>query len=325
MILLLLAACGGQTDRIETLDALASWAQAQYDHFAQEATAFADGIDCADPQASQDAWMSLRGVFKRTELIQFGPIVEPPRLGPPLDTWPARPSAIEELIASDDPLDAPSFQNKGSVVRGMPPTEWSLWADPALTDPRNCEYLADAAGDLAHNANLLATEWRENWAPRLSAPTTDDPMYPGTQFVLDEWVNRTVFTIENIRKDKLGKPLGDAAGGEPQPDTIESPYSERSLADAIDALDGVADVLTVPSGLLDLTKKDDLGENIRGLLDDARAALNAVPEPLSLAIVDHRDRVVAAQDALLALQVGLQVDLAQALNVTIAFNDNDGD
>ena len=37
------------------------------------------------------------------------------------------------------------------------------------------------------------------------------------------------------------------------------------------------------------------------------------------------EAIVAAQEALRALQVTLQTDVAQALDVTIAFNDNDGD
>ena len=61
------------------------------------------------------------------------------------------------------------------------------------------------------------------------------------------------------------------------------------------------------------------------LLETSQTRLAEVPDPLEQTIVVQPEIVSRAQEALLALQIGLQVDLAQALGVTITFNDNDGD
>ena len=61
------------------------------------------------------------------------------------------------------------------------------------------------------------------------------------------------------------------------------------------------------------------------LLETSLERVKEIPEPLEQAILLDREIIARAQEALLALQVAVQVDLAQALSVTIAFNDNDGD
>ena len=68
-----------------------------------------------------------------------------------------------------------------------------------------------------------------------------------------------------------------------------------------------------------------LAASIDDQLADAMAKLDAIPEPLESAVTEDPGAIVAAQDALQALQVSIQVDLAQDLSVTITFNDNDGD
>ena len=66
-------------------------------------------------------------------------------------------------------------------------------------------------------------------------------------------------------------------------------------------------------------------EDIDALLSTSATRLAEVPDPLEQTISLEPELVVRAQEALLALQVAIQVDLAQALGVTITFNDNDGD
>jgi predicted lipoprotein len=140
------------------------------------------------------------------------------------------------------------------------------------------------------------------------------------------------FTLENMRSMKLGRPLGDRSGGEPRPQYVESRFSGRSLTDCRDALRGVRDVwdgdgdATEARGISDLLDDSgELTEQVDGLFDAAEARLGEVPETLEDAVVGDPAPAVAAQDALRDLQIGIQIDLAQALGVTITFNDNDGD
>jgi predicted lipoprotein len=342
--LLLLLACRGGADTApvivdytDVLTVLAEdFALAHYTSFSQRAGELSQAAAalCKEPTeptltAAREAWWSARTPWKNAEIINFGPVVEyPERLGPKLDDWPANDAAIEALVLSDDALD---FSLMGSATRGLPVVEYLLWqgGEEALSmlaeTPRRCAILSGAAADVHDNAVLLVDLWQNTWIPQVTVPSSvEDGFYETQQEVLDEWVNRMVFTVENIRAEKLGKPIGDCSGGEPQPDTIESRLSGRSLTDALDALDGVQGLWeTGVRGLVD----DDpaLVDSIDALLVESRSRLAAVPEPLEDTAALQPEVIGDVQEALLALQVAIQVDLLQALGVTPAFNDNDGD
>lgn len=333
--------------RAEVVLALADpLAQGHYADFATladalhaEATALCAAPDAAALADAQAAWWAAKAPWGRAEVIQFGPVVEyPERLGPKLDDWPVSAEAVEALIAGDGPLDVAAFGLMGSATRGLPVVEYLLWPaeDDALSallaTPRRCEALVGASGDVAQSAARLAAVWREDWAARVGRPSPGDgDAYDTVQDALDEWVNRLAFTAENIRGTKLGAPVGDKTGGEPQLDLLQSRPSGRSLTDARDALAGVQDVWTggdgdAPLGVRDLLRDDPtLSAQIDALLAASDARLAELPEPLEDTILLQPELVARAQDALLALQVAVQVDLAQRLSVTITFNDNDGD
>lgn len=295
------------------------------------------GPDATALASARDAWWAAREPWKQAELVQFGPVVDyPERLGPKLDDWPVRADSVEELVAGDGGLELDDFDAMGSATRGLPVVEYLLWerGDDTLValtdDPRRCAVMAGAAADVARNAALLAELWRTDWVDRAGSPdTATEDLFGTTQDAIDTWVNRMAFTVENVRTTKLGKPAGDSAGGEPQPDTIESRASGRSLTDAADALAGVRAAWqggeAWPGVTALLADDPDLATRLDGLFDDAATATAAIPETLETSVTASPGSIDDAQDALQALQVGLQVELAPALGVTITFNDNDGD
>ncbi|MEN0064070.1 MAG: imelysin family protein [Myxococcota bacterium] len=322
-------------DLAPALNTLATrFTQSRYDAFANEtanlaqaATDLCGTVDANGLQAVRTAWWDARKPWKETELVKFGPVEElPERLGPKLDRWPVNVEDIEALVAGTEPVDADSFQSRGATLRGLPVVEALLWSqgdktlDAYMADDRRCQTLAGATGDVAANAAELAELWREPWTPRLTTPS--ERPYQTEQDVLDEWVNRMAFTVENIRSTKLGKPLGDDNGGTVDPTLLESRFSGRSLADARDALAGVSEVWsTVRTLVTDEALVADLDQTVATVEE----RLGEVPEPLIETLVVQPEIVVRAQEVLRTLQVAIQVDLAQNLSVTITFNDNDGD
>ena len=348
--LLVLGACGPDPDtalRETVMEAVATEvALGQIKDFEAKSKLMADAAAdyCAQPDsleqlsAVRNAWWEAKGAMKRFEIIQFGPIVEyPERIGPKLDDWPVNASAVEDLIEGEAALAVDDFSRMGTATRGMPVVEYLLWSrgDDSSAffsgSTRACEALIGSSGDVSRSSALLTEVWSEQWVGRLTDPADHpDDAYASSHDVLEEWVSRMSFTVENIRKDKLGKPVGDAAGGEPQPDILESRYSQRSLEDAVDALLGVLDVWSggewSERGVLDLLEEDWDGlASTTSLFEVSLQRTREIPEPLEQTINDEPEIVARAQEALLALQVALQVDLAQALSVQVGFNDNDGD
>jgi putative iron-regulated protein len=339
-VIWLLMGCTGEDPTLlqeQVLGDLASgFGSVQYAALAEDSQALADALTaaCSAPspetlERAQQAWWAARTPWKRAEVIRFGPTVEyPERFGPKLDDWPVNAIAVDALLEEETALD---FEAMGTATRGLPVLEYLLWSADPLAQGRPCEVLEGAGQDVANNAAALSHLWDERWVPWLSDPFEN----PGGPWVLsqngvDEWVNRLAFSAENVRGTKLGKPAGDQSGGGLFLAGLESRYSGRSSQDARDAMDGVALVWSGTQGrrgVRDLVLEDPvLAEQIDTLMAQCQQDLAALPEDLEAALLaDERTELESAQDCLLALQVGIQVDLAQALGVSIAFNDNDGD
>jgi len=293
---------------------------------AQAAETFCAGPGDVEPVRA--AWQGARSAWKQVELFAFGPqVAYPARLGAAIDFWPVRPDTIEALLASSEPLDA--LAGRGAAERGLPVIEYLLYGPQAdFAQPRRCTYLLAATEDLAQSTAALRDAWEPEAGGFAHALTDPGEVFAGPQEALSEVVNRLWFALEDIRKDKLGAPLGPATGS-PQPDKAESQFAGRSLADIRDVLASIERVVFGPAGDGGLSVHPALtparDQALRGALDHAFTALAAVPEPLTQAIFDNPVAVVAASDALKDLQRVIQVDVIGAMGLNVAFNDNDGD
>lgn len=306
---------------------------------------------CAAPSsealaAARAGWQAARGAWKRMEVFAFGPYTAyPERLGPNTDFWPVRPERIAEVMADGEPLTTDTLAGRGAAARGLPVIEHLLYAEVAGPDAfaaRRCEYLVAATGDLVGLGEAMHRAWHpehRGYAGALTAPGTAPGTAPiagaetfdDVQAVISEVVNRMAFTVENIRRDKLGRPLGETTGGDPQPAKVESPSSDRSIEDIRDALHTVLTLYTGVDGALGLAHHprvlaaDTLDPSFRGAFRRADAALLAISGPLDEAIFDDPASVAAASEALATLQRVIQTEVSAALAVSLAFNDSDGD
>ncbi|MEZ4269472.1 MAG: imelysin family protein [Myxococcota bacterium] len=298
-------------------------------------------LNAADLGLARDAWWAARAPWKQAEVFGFGPYSEEPvRLGPKIDFWPVRADAIDALLASDAVIDDALVATLGATQTGMPVIEVLLYAhgddaDWLAADPRRCAYLTGLTADL----RVHATEIRAAWDPEagaylnhLTEAGRQDDAFSTLQMALAEMVGRMAFTVENIRNDRLGRPVGLTSGGTPQPAKAESQSSGRSIEDIRDALRGVAllfDGGDAPGaqgldGYL-IERERPFTKRMATALAAAHAALDAIPGPLTEAVDSAPESVIAAIAALGDLQRLIQVDIANALSVTVGFNDNDGD
>lgn len=314
---------------------------------ASEALATASASFCEAPDeasftTTREAWKQARFAFKRMEIFAFGPhVAYPERFGPNIDFWPARETTIEGALIGEDELSAEKLGASGASLRGLPVIEYLLWSagDDTLAafaeNPRRCTYLVAASGDLANLASGFEDAWSRdggNFLDELIAPASvEDGMYMNTQEAMSEVVNRMGFTIENIRRDKIGRPLGDETGGEEQPRKVESYYSGHSVQDIhanLDMIDLLFHGDEVAKGLAShprLVERQDLVATFDKHLTASRDALDAIEAPLSEAVLQEPERVRAAHVALGELQTLIQADLIGLLSLTPSFNDSDGD
>ena len=307
-----------------------------------QSQAFCQAPGAESLEAARQAWWAARAPWKRSEVFAFGPYSdEPQRYGPKIDFWPARPDTVEEVLAGTDPLTAETAAGMGAAGKGLPAIEYLLYQPGTdvvaafSATPRRCEYLLAITADLVVKARDLKAAWdpaQGNFLGKLTQAGKTSTPFESLHEALGEVVNRMGYTLENIRGDKLGRPLGTTSGGAAQPDKVESPFSGRSLEDIRDNVRGIermyfGDAAQGEAGLEAylVQRGKSFAQLMRRQLDASFAALGAVPEPLTEAIVNDRASVQAAIDQLGALQRAIQVDVINALSLSVGFNDNDGD
>ncbi|MCA9645570.1 MAG: hypothetical protein KC492_32995, partial [Myxococcales bacterium] len=204
---------------------------------------------------------------------------------------------------------------------------------------RRGDYLKALAGELVRVAEQLLDAWRAGFAVEISEAGLDHvELFPTLPAALGAMVQKAAVLVEMIRGDKLGKPLGDAAGGVAQPDKCESQYSGDGMQDILHNLDGVSGLLfgqpsdeaTARPEVLGLSTyltrlKPELAGRVRATFDAAVAACLNVEQPLTHAIEHAPSGVRSAADALGDLQRVIEVDVLGALSVSVGFSGNDGD
>lgn len=290
--------------------------------------------------AVRDAWQAARAPWKQAEVMAFGP---QDRLSAAIDFWPARVDTIDEVLAGDADLTVEgALEQQGAAARGFPAIEVLLYAagdaDATLatfeTGPlaqRRCDYLVALTQDLVGNAQAVHALWRDVFADELALRAPG--RYEDVRTAFGDLLSTLVYTVETIRDVKLGKPLGLASGGTPQPELVESRFSQRSVEDARDNLRGVEAVFTGRYGSHE-------ARGVAFLLEETHPEMNAVfamhaersmqalaaIEPSLGEAVEHDAAFVQnAIDVLRDLVVFLRVDLGQALAVTVTFGGTDGD
>lgn len=299
---------------------------------------------CSAPDAEhldvvQLLWMQLRAPWKRLVALPMGPLVDDGYQSA-IDFWPARTSSIEGGLASGATTQA-DIDALGVASKGMPAIEYLLW-DPLGGDAAilalyaapggsaRCSYLQLVADDVALRLGELDASWRDagGYGEQLQQ-AGDSEAFPTLARAIDLILNAMIAGLHDIDEPELGKPLGEDIGAV-QPDLVESRFSDRSLLDARDALDGFARAYLGSEDAPGLTivvagKSASVDRRVRDALEAAEQALAAVPEPLRTALVDAPEQVVAARDAVRELRRVLSTEVASLLGVTVSLSDNDGD
>jgi predicted lipoprotein len=292
--------------------------------------------------AARSAWRAARGAWKRTEAFRLGPS-EHLRTRARVDWSPIRPDRIEEAIAGAAAFTSADIDALGSNLVGSLALEYLLFdADggsagvlAALSGASRRSYLTALAVNLAVQAAALRASWEPaggNFGEELVNAGLIGGAFATLKAAVDELVNRMVFTAETIEEVKLADPLGINRGG-PDPTRLESARSGSSRADILDELAGLRlvyrarAVLRVGAGIGSATRDVSAAADAQaaGLIDEAIAAVRAVPAPLAATLVTHPDLVEDAYLAVQAMRRSLVLDVVPALGVTLTFGGTDGD
>ena len=286
--------------------------------------------------------------FKLAESFAIGPHTDsPPRLGPLVDAWPAEEADVEALLASSDALDPMSFELRGNRVQGFAALDYLISGDEttlgAFRDEsgalRRCDYVVGSAGRIRAVMDQFVTAWGEGDEGHGGELAHGGGRYGGDiATAASVLIEQMVYTIENARELKVGKPFGKRDEGVLQPEQLEVPYGEHGLASVRAALISARNVYrgeyenaegTLATGMgiraWLLARNPDLDPVVEEAFADAITSTNAIQPSLEQALSADAATVEAAYQAIKELQLVLAVDMAAALSVTVTFNPTDGD
>ena len=310
---------------------------------------FTQSPSTATLAAAQDALKETYRAWQKVSLYEFGPAEKVAlRLNVNNATVTFAPDfpGIENDIASGSwNLDFYSSLRK----KGLPALDYLLFSGDspeeilaAYTTAEHAaarkEYLHDVTDQLAG----LALEVYNGWAPEggnyLGEFTTTTGSAAGSPLSL--LVNQFNEGYEISKNKRLGIPAGTkSTDGSPIPLAVEAYYSGISLellqlnlqnveavfrgeANGTDGpgLDDYIDAIYEAGNI-----QDDLTAIILDQFQKIHQAVNALPAPLSAAVVNAPDKTATAYDEMVQLVQYTKTDMPQALGVNISYYDNDGD
>lgn len=321
---------------------------ASFTRLAASSTAFCIDRSAARLADVRSAWRDAIGAWLEVSVIDFGPIKNA-NYELRIEFWPDANNnvarSVEQLLARTEPITEEFLANQSVAAQGLSAIEalafdvdgdaLARFQDGALGD-RRCDLLVAASSNLRTIGGELAHAWHpdgENWLDQLVLAGRGSTAFASRDAAIEEVVNDLVAAVEVTKNSRVTSPFGDSAA-QAVPTRAESYRSGNSLANIGHVLAGVRRVFQgeVSAGYAfdNYLREIDDRELTRQLLtaaDDSQTLVENLPAPLTDAIRDdsQRPQVQKLIDALTVLTRLIKNDLASEMQVTIGFNDNDGD
>lgn len=274
---------------------------------------------------AQASWTAADLAWQKTRASGVGPALDD-RLMSDIG-FAARPTVVDDLLESGDPVDAPSIADQGSAARGLYASEILLFGEGsevlATADGlRRCEYARSVATNAQEAADAVTKQWVDGDATERFVAGLDGGPQSTVALVLNEVSHR----LDEL--DTMGlRDMAEAKSAEDlDPSRLGGPADQR-LAERKALFEGIsATIGNGKSGISALVGAHDTGTRDRLLAanDEASAAMAALPDSVTDAY-DDPAAIKAASEAVAKLKVLVSTEVASKLGVTITFSDSDGD
>lgn len=287
-------------------------------------------------RATADAWNEIALFNMDLRLTSYHNQVYKP---------PANYDFIDAIMTGDDEISEAFVDGIGSTSKGLDALEYVIF-DPdkapaeivaAFADERRLDF----ALALAQNIQRKAGEIRDYWSPegrdygrRFVKADQEGGVIQGAINML---ANKMFTSVQTDLEMWLGEPAGITLDGAPRPELVESPHARHSLRHIAHRLIGLQRLFNGGAEDDDLGFDDYLdflgAESSDGALSNAinqrfntaLESIDAIDEPLALAVAERPDEVAALYEALRQLQILLRADMKSQLSILITLSDRDGD
>jgi predicted lipoprotein len=335
LLLALPAAAATVEQEAATQRLLAEWAVSpllsNVQRFAERSAALAPAFNrlCSAPgnaaqlKAARAVWQQAYLAWMPVANFNWGPTALR-RTGRQLAFRPARPELIQAAIAADAGRKVEAWDKIGVPAKGFAAMEQLLHKDSAkLKQPAACAYLVRLGTEAGDEARGLAADWPAFAAELKHAGYSSSIAYPKASAALSEMVNLLIAASTELGEKTLGKI------SKQKQDAVLGVNSGSGRALVAAQWTGLATVVAGSNnqgGLATLLEaayeKPVLARQLRDVIAEGRQAIAALPANLGDAKPAALER---AHAAVAKLQDLLETPTAQALDLTVSFNESDGD
>ncbi|GAB3242439.1 imelysin family protein [Chitinimonas naiadis] len=278
--------------------------------------------------AARRAWQQTYQAWRAVESLPSGPILSR-RTAWQIDVWPAKPAKVEEAVRLVE-KDAAIADSVGAAAQGLPALEYLLWGDDRaqaqlgrLQFRQRCEYAAALATEIATESDGLLKEWQSYAATPLD--------HDAGRQAFEEGVNLLAASLEALRDKKLAH-LGSAKQSKQlsrqEFDGWRSRSTRAGLEATLDAIEGLFFIARKGQSFADQLVQADKPILVRRLREEfatSRSLLAKLPADLAGSLAANPALAQPLLDSFKHLQQLVELQVADAVGVTIGFKDSDGD
>lgn len=314
------------------------------DGLRQQAEIFANQPSLDQLNALRSSWYAAYYQFQRVSMFEVGP-AEALRFRNQLNVYPIDEAGITANINTGgynlelpSTIDQQGFPALEYLLYGLAPTAEGVvdFYQQNAAAANYLQYLSVLAARIDELADEVLAEWEGGYRDTFVSKAGSS-----ADASVDQMANAVMFYYEKaLRAGKVGIPAGVFAT-EPLPDHIEAPYQgtfgKQFLLTALEAYidffngrshDGLIDGPGFADYLAELDIRKDgapLGDQINDQFTVAQNAINGLMENFAQQIETDNSRLLAAYDELQRNVVLMKVDMFQALSISVAYVDADGD
>ncbi|MBL8507681.1 MAG: imelysin family protein [Chitinimonas sp.] len=278
-------------------------------------------------RAARQAWLQTYVAWRAVEALPMGPALSR-RTAWQIDAWPVKPQKVEEAVRLVE-RDAPIADSVGANAQGLPALEYLLWGDDRanaqlgrLHFRQRCQYAQALAADVASEAQSLQQDWQGYSSTALDTDA-------GRQ-AFEEAVNLIAGSVEALRDKKVGRLGSPKLTQKPTRqifDAWRSHGTHAGMAATLNALEQLfLDNRQAPSFVDRLAvEKPLLAQHLREEFAIAREHLAKLPADMAASAAAKPASIQPFLDSIKKLQGIIELQVADAVGVTIGFKDSDGD
>ncbi|MEA5471084.1 imelysin family protein [Spirulina sp. 06S082] len=270
-------------------------------------------------KAARVAWLGTRTPWEQSEAFAFGPASSLGYDGD-LDDWPVNETDVTAILKSGDRLTPEYVTNLQTTAKGFHTIELLLFGtnnDKTASDfsRRELELLKLLAKAFETTSQDLIESWVDGVSGNppyrqvlIAAGERNNPAYLTKSAALEEIVQGMMGCLDEVANEKIGVPLTDKST-----DDLESRFSHSSLNDFKNNLQsvenaywgGLPDTRSRGTSISDFVAQADvnLDRQIKQEMQEAIAAIAAIPDPIELKISDAEalETLATAKEAILKL------------------------